>query len=141
MYGMEYSLCMYGALSLTFIIVFFIFGLKRKQDNTITTITHDNKTIREPTLILDLEIEQIATSKLESELALESKAEPKPIDTKDFSFKNEMSLKLNLAKLYIEIEDFNTAKDLLQEISSRGNEEEQREAKLLLNGFLCIESL
>lgn len=45
---------------------------------------------------------------------------------------DEAATKLDLAKAYIEMEDFEGAKDILQEVLQEGNEEQQKEAKDLL---------
>ncbi|MEM0912107.1 MAG: FimV/HubP family polar landmark protein, partial [Pseudomonadota bacterium] len=53
-------------------------------------------------------------------------------DDVEYSLENYQASNLDLAQVYIEMEDFESATDVLQEVMKSGSEEQKSEAKLLL---------
>ncbi|GAB6068056.1 hypothetical protein JCM13664_13750 [Methylothermus subterraneus] len=83
-----------------------------------------------------LVLEDLTGSLVEEEIALTEDNLPKQpaaSESFDLSDQDELDTKLDLARAYVEMEDVEAAKEILEEVVSHGSENQKQEAKILLD--------
>jgi pilus assembly protein FimV len=87
---------------------------------------------------LDSEVDELLNS-TDDEIALEEQRNDEAVDVLDkmnlLSGTDETETKLDLARAYMEMDDKDGARDILNEITSEGSDEQRQEAQKLLDSL------
>lgn len=102
------------------------------EEELTANISHDLETD------LDAEVDELLAS-TDDEIELDEQRNDEPEEMLDrlnlLSDADEIETKLDLARAYIEMEDADGARDILNEITSEGSEEQRKEAQRLLESL------
>jgi pilus assembly protein FimV len=102
------------------------------EEELTANISHDLE------MDLDSEVDELLNS-TDDEIALEEQRNDEAVDVLDkmnlLSGTDETETKLDLARAYMEMDDKDGARDILNEITSEGSDEQRQEAQKLLDSL------